>query len=373
MNISLFNKIFYSVQLFFSKWAVVIPLAVLAVGVQMVYRVPSEFLFIAIPWIGVGLTILKIIFLTNLFLATSGEEDDGQQWLNCIGQWGHYALLVFIAYSVVIFVNGQGDRGAPAQHKSEIRTIADVSDDWLRYVPYAWLELQSWKDPQKTVRIFWEPDVDDQLYPGQPVLVHLQKGLFGIQWVKEVVADKEAHARRVLEISPTASGALEELVDYYMATRQWGKALMAAQDYMARFPHDMDSADAWAVGFNVARQSQKTIALVEPYINSPGGYRLANHYGWFLGQSRRPEDKERAIAVLKAAMSREPNKWEAPYHLGFVLSWAGRPQEALKAFEHLQTLRRGLPDVISEMAKLKKQLAAQSSSTPKSVLEKAKI
>ncbi|MCZ6799743.1 MAG: hypothetical protein O7F12_04570 [Nitrospirae bacterium] len=133
------------------------------------------------------------------------------------------------------------------------------------------------------------------------------------------MADKEAHARRVLEISPTASGALEELVDYYMDTRQWDKALKAAQDYLARFPQDMDSAHGWAVAFNVARQWRKTLALVEPYVDSPKGYRLANHYGWNLGQSRRPEDKERAIAVLRAAMSREPNRWEAPYHLGFVL------------------------------------------------------
>ncbi len=357
MNVTRFHKIFYGVQQLFSKWAVVIPLAVLAIRVQMIYRVPSEFFFIVIPWIGVGLTILEVVFLTTLFLSASGKEDEPQQWLNRIGQWGHYALLVFIGYSVVIFLNGQDARGIPVQHKSEIRTIADVPDDWLRYAPYAWLELQSWEDPQNTVRIFWEPDVDDQLYPGQPVLVHVQKGLFGIPWIKEVVADKEAHAHRVLEISPTASGALEELVDYYMETHQWDKALKAGQEYMARFPYDVDSADAWAVGFNVARQSQKTIALVEPYINSPGGYSLANHYGWFLGQSRRPEDKERAIAVLRAAMSREPNRWEAPYHLGFVLSWAGRPREALETFEHLQTLRRGLPDVISEMAKLKKQLA----------------
>lgn len=358
MNISFFDKIFYGAQLFFSKWAVVIPLAVLAVGVQMVYRVPSEFFFIVIPWIGIGLTILEIIFLTNFFLSTSGEEDEAHSLIQQIARVGHLALLVFIAYGVVVFVNGQGSLETPVQHKSEIRTIADVPDDWLRYVPYAWLELQSWENPQKTVRIFWEPDVDDQLYPGQPVLVHLQKGLLGIHWVKEVVADKEAHALRVLEISPTAAGALEELVDYYMDTRQWDKALKAAQDYMARFPHDMDSANAWAVAFNVARQSQKTLALVEPYVHSPGGYRLANHYGWYLGQNRRPDDTKRAVAVLKAAMAREPNRWEAPYHLGFVLSWGGRPREALEAFEYLQTLRRGSPDVISEMTKLRKQLAS---------------
>lgn len=365
MNILPFHKIFYSLQLFFSKWSIVIPLAVWAIWVQTVYRVPSEFIFIVIPWIGVGLTILAIIHLTNIFLSKSDEKDQAHSIIQNIAWVGNLALLVFIAYGVVVFVNGQGNRGTVVKHKSEIRTIADVPDDFLRYVPYAWFELQSWEDPQKTVRIFWEPDVDDRLYPGQPVLVHLQKGLLGIHWVKEVVADKEAHARRVLEISPTASGALEELVDYYMDTGQWDKALNTAQHYMALFPQDMDSANGWAVAFNVARQSDKTLALVEPYINSPGGYRLANHYGWHLGQNRTPDDTERAVAVLKAAMSREPNRWEAPYSLGFVLSWNGRPKEALEAFEYMQTLRRGSPDVISEMAKLKKQLSSESPSKPK--------
>jgi len=358
MNISLFDKIFYGVQMVFSKWGILIPLSVWAIWVQTTYRVPSEFLFILIPWIGVGLTILEIIFLTNIFLSRSHESDEAHEIIHRIGQWGHYALLVFIGYSLVIFVNGQGNSGALIPQKSKIRTIADVQDDWLRYVPYTWFELQSWEDPENTVRIFWEPDVDDQLYPGQPVLVQLQKGLLGIPWVKEVVADKEAYARRVFKISPTASGAWQELVDYYLDTHQWDNALKAAQHYMRLFPQDLGSADGWAVEFNVARQWQKTLALVEPYIDSPGGYRLANHYGWFLGQNGTPEETKRAVAVLKSAMSREPNEWEAPYHLGFILSWNGQPKEALEAFEYLQTLRRGSPDVINEMAKLRRQLAS---------------
>ncbi len=372
MNISLLDKIFYGVQAFFSKWTLLIPLAVWAIWVQTIYRVPSEFVFILVPWVGVGLTILEVIFLTNTFLSKSHEDGEVRQLLHRVGQWGHYALLMFIFYSAVVYINGQGNQERPISHKSVIRTIAEVPDDWLRYVPYAWFELQSWEDPEKTVRIFWEPDVDGHLYPGQPVLVQLQRGRLGIHWVKEVVADKKAHAHRVLKISPTAAGAWQELVDYYLETHQWDKALKTAQHYMTLFPQDLGQARAWVVALFVARQWRHSLALAEPYVDSPQGYHLATHYGWVLGQGGTPEEVDRAVAVLRAAMAREPHRWEAPFDLGFILSWNGRYQEALEAFEYLQTLRPGSSDVIVEMDKLRKRLAAQSPSPPKSVSNKAR-
>ncbi len=128
----------------------ILGLCFFAIWAQSTYRVPGNFFITILPLLGMLTVGLSFIFWAKHLIARLTRQDTVIQAFGRIEWWSNLFVLVFILYSVVIFINGSLDISKPVEQHSKILSISG-GEYTMKFSPYYyyWGKLQSWEDPEK--------------------------------------------------------------------------------------------------------------------------------------------------------------------------------------------------------------------------------
>lgn len=342
------------------KYIVILFLCLWALSVQMTYRVPSRFLFLLLPWVGLAVSVLSFILLGNhlLRLVRVPADDPFIETFRRIERWTTLLIGAFLCYSLFLYANGRLDSSEPVDHSTEILTISggEIDLGWL--IPYSWTEFRSWEDPERTERLFLQWRERDVLWAGAEVVVQIRKGYFGLPWVLTIERDEEKNNLQVLRLVPTASAAWRQLITHYFIHHRPKEASAAAREYLKIYPNDLQFAGYVGAMLNEFGRYAEAVTVFEHVLARRPGY------GDYVELGRAvylQGNKTRAAAAWEAAIRLSPESPIAYYHLGYLYKEVGELQKAVGTFEKLMKRTPGFPEVEAEIANLRQVIQAQPS------------
>ena len=320
-------------------------LCVWALFIQMHFRVPGQFVFVILPWIGLALTMISLLSLSVQLLAYAPTKGPLRHDLRLFQQGGRLVLGGFALYGVVLYVNCAYDLSSPVGQKSIVLDLNEGEFDLGRFMPYTRADVQSWRTLGATERVFVDWQEKQSLWTQESVIVEVHEGLLGISWISAVKKDEEAHLLQVLKVVPTAASAWKQLVWWYLNEKKWDEAVKTANEYFRYYPDDAQTFSGFADTLFMYRQFGAAIKVLEPLLAYRPHFKVYQMAAWNLGQRGKEEDKARALELAKAMVAMEADNPISYYTLGHVYYWKGQGQEALTAFEKLLTLWPEAPEV----------------------------
>ncbi len=337
------------------RYTLIVGLCLLGVTVQLNYRVPSRFLFLFLPWIGVALSVLGFTLLIKQLLTGIPAHHPFRQALHWI-EWCAYLLIwVFVLASLFLYANGKLDHSLPVNQSSEILTISGGQIDLGLKIPYAWVRLRSWGDPDRTERLLLKRGEQRILWGGQPVVVQIRHGYFGIPWAFRIEPDEEKYNLEILKLAPTALTAWKRLINFYLDHQRWKEAGATAHDYLKVYPSDDDFALEVGSILNGADQYDVGIPFLDYVVQRRPTYEAYQLLGAALSHQGQ---KTRAAEVLKESIQINPDSWEAYYRLGYIYNDIGRYKEAAAMFEKVLERQPHFPEIEKQLADLRQRVAA---------------
>ncbi len=351
------RMIFQNLRLFLTfKYGLMLAVCTYIVFIQMNYRVPGPIILILLPSIGVVLTALNFILLLSHFLISLPSDDPLRRLLKQIERGITNLIFLFFIYSAVIFVNGRSDTTLPIEHTATVVAINENRLNIGSISALPWVELTSWEGKNKSKHLLLGWREKEWIWPGQPVLIQIRQGLFGIPWVFKLERDKEKYYQKILEAVPNAAETWKDLTRFYLDRKKWKQAAETAEDYLKIYPKDYEFAKGTAAVLGQAHQNAEMIALLEPFLSQASlskkqNYELYNLVGWgahYLG------DNSRAVKLSEASIPFDPENWWAYYQLGYIYHHTGKPKEAIAMFKKVLERRPGFPEIEQQLSLLQK-------------------
>lgn len=347
------------------RYTLIVGFCLLGMTVHLNYRVPSRFLFLFLPSsIGVALSALGFILVINQLLIGVPLHHPFRQALHWIKWLVHLFIWFFVLSSLFLYANGKLDRSQPVHQASEILTITGGQINLGLKIPYAWVSLRSWEDPNRTERLLLKRGEQRILWGGQPVVVQIRHGYFGIPWAFRIEPDEEKYNLEILKLAPTALTVWKKLVHFYLDHQQWKEAAATAHDYLKIYPNDYDFTLEVGSILNSADQYDDGIPFLDYVVKQRPTYEAYQLLGAALSHQGQ---KTRAAQALKEAIRINPDPWEAYYRLGYIYSDMGKYKEAAAMFEKVLERQPHFSEVEKQLADLRQRVATQPPTHKRSV------
>jgi len=327
-----------------------------AMNIQLRYRVAGGFALILLPWVGLALGAFSFTYLVANLVGRGPAHAVVSRTFGRIRWWAGILVRVFVYYSVFLYANGKLDRSIPVDRPAQILEVMGEEIDLGRLVPYTWAELRLRDDPGRPIRLFLVGMEERSLWGGDVVILQERRGFFGLPWVSRIERDEEHYAREALRLMPTAASAWKRLVGLHFEHQRWPEANAAAWEYLKVYPNDYEFALYSGQELLASRHYAEGIPFLEHAIERKPTYEALQLLGWALSYSR---NNPRAAQVLESSIALDPNDFEAYYHLGYVYGGLGRYADAIAMFEKVLERRPGMPEAEAEIARLRRGLAAQ--------------
>jgi hypothetical protein len=325
MNASAAPRLLWSWAGLPSVLLVVLPLA--ALGIQTRYRIPSGYISGVLPWIGVALSALSLLFLLNRLLARPGggglrtTAQRFERWslgaslvsfvlafmapawvgspglfpvlLSAAVGMASAALLVYACRVTATTLSGSLTSSFRWLERATLLlvlvfvghgavTLVNGALDFsapiearAQVVAIEGVEVDlgrpvavSWADlrswrTEGLERIFLHEPERRRMWPGQAVLVSVHPGALGIPWVSRVTRDDEVYFREILDVAPTATAPRKHLIAFYLERQRWEDATAVAREYLERYPDDHGYVGDVAARLAAARRTKETLVLLE--------------------------------------------------------------------------------------------------------------
>jgi len=139
-----------------------------------------------------------------------------------------------------------------------------------------------------------------------------------------------------------------------MDHERWKEAADATHHYLKIYPNADDFAVNVAGAMNVAGYYTEAVSLLDQVMTRRPTYEVHQLLGWALSYQG---NKKRAAEILEASIPLNPDDWEAYYHLGYVYTDMGKPEEAIFMFEKVLERQPNFPEV-NEQIVLNRQAIA---------------
>lgn len=335
--------------------------ALLALGcwsiwAQAVYRAPQSFVTVALAALTIAVIGLSLaVWLAGAFRVI--RASDRSRRLVTVGRGTCAFLVVAVAlWGLFLFGNGWLDRSDPVARPTHIMGIAGGETGLGVMVPYTWMTLRSWDSSARQERLLAHWDERGRLWGGQPVVILLRQGFFGMPWVSTVEPDFEQQSREVFTLVPDAAGVWKELALFNVRINRLDEARRVAGEYFAKFPQSPEFPVQIARILTGRDRFADVTALLAPVA---GRHEDADVYmllGYALGmQGRRDE----GLRYLERARTMQPDNWWPHYALGWVHGTHGDMASAVLSFERALQLRPGLPDAEAQLARLRPHVAGR--------------
>jgi hypothetical protein len=270
----------------------------------------------------------------------------------------HLVAGLFLAWSVVVLVNGASDRSPGVEYDADVLGMAaTVIDPGLgNLVPHTRADVSSWRRPGGVEHLVLAPWEMRAVWIGQPVRVRVHPGALGIPWISALKIDDVRHARQILAVSPRAFIAMKRLTWALLERRQWDDALVAARQFAAAYPDDTGGL-MWIVGiFGAAERYTDQIELIRPVVARAPSYQALIMLGFALDRSG---DHHGAIPILEQATRLEPRDFFAWHYLGEANQAIERYEAAIAAYEQELTIRPNSREVRRRVRVFRAYLASR--------------
>ena len=209
-----------------------------SVWAQFFYRVSQPYLTVllgVLTLLATGLTLA--LGFTRIYRALQRKTPRG---LVQLGYRFCGAIVVgFALWGAFLFANGRLDHSDPAPHTTEIVGIAG-GETGLSILPFTWMELRPWHEPKRPERLLVRSDERGRFFNGQPVVVLVRRGYFGVAWISAVEPDVARQSRDLLKVAPRASQVYKDLIRFYVRIGRLDDARRTAGEYSAQFPDDRE-------------------------------------------------------------------------------------------------------------------------------------
>ena len=308
------------VDLFRGPWArgvlkhiVAMAACLLALYTQAMFRVPSRFLFILIPYVSAALVFLSVVVLVNYLLRGVREDDPAQTVFRVAEQVSGVLVRVYVLYSVLLFANAALDRTVAEFREADVVEIAGDSLD-LGHIPLRWIALRSVDDPARVDRVLLSP-IDPPLWAGQPVLLEVRPGFFRLPWIARISLDDVRQGRAILERNPTSAEAWKMLIKGYAERNKVAEGTAATVEYARLYPGDYDWPERIALGLGMTGHYAEMYRILEPFIPRRVDYEFYVYVGHALARMKRTPE---ALVFLEKAKALEPENWWADYEIGYL-------------------------------------------------------
>jgi tetratricopeptide (TPR) repeat protein len=273
---------------------------------------------------------------------------------------GHRAcalvILGFTFWGLFLFVNGRFDLSDPVPRATQLLEIAAGETAVGVTVPFTWMTLRSWDNPAREERLLLRGDERWRLWGGQPVVVLVRQGFFGTPWVSAVEPDFDKQSREILALVPEAAGVWQELTLFNLRIHRFDEARRVAGEYVTRFPGDRAFPVYVARILTSRDRFPDVAALLAPVAARHEDADVYMLLGYALGMQGRRAD---GLRYLQRARQMQPDNWWPHYALGWVYGAHGDTANAVLSFERALQLRPGLPDVETQLPRLRSQVAGQ--------------
>jgi hypothetical protein len=209
-----------------------------SVWVQFFYRASQPYLTVLLGVLTLLATALALALgFLRIYRALQRTPHRG------LVQFGYrvcgMVVIGFTLWGAFLFANGRLDRSDPMPHATDIVGIAG-GETGLGIIPFTWMELRPWKDPKRPERLLVRGDERARFFNGQPVVVLVRRGYFGVAWISAVEPDVARQSREILKMAPRASQVYKDLVRFYVRIGRIEDARRTAGEYTAQFPHDRE-------------------------------------------------------------------------------------------------------------------------------------
>ena len=194
------------------------------------------------------------------------------------------------------------------------------------------------------------------LWGGQPVVVQIRQGYFGIPWAFQIEPDEEKYYLEILKAAPTALTVRKRLIDFYLGQQRWEEAAAVAHDYLKIYPNDDDFAIEVGGILNGAGEYDEGIPFLDYVVQRRPTYETCQLLGAALSNHGK---KSHAAEVFKEAVRINPESWEAYYRLGYLYSDMGRYKEAAAMFENVLERQPHFSEVEKQLVNLRQRVVTQ--------------
>jgi Flp pilus assembly protein TadD len=343
--------------------AVHLGLAVLggwALWAQFFYRTPQAFLPLLLTVLTLAATALTLTLWVLEAFRALGVEPRHERLVVWSDRTCAVAIIGFALWGLVLFANGKLDRSEPTPRATQIVAIAAEESTLGTTFPFTWVVLRGWQTPARDVRLLVRSDERWRLWGGQPVIVLVRRGFFGLSWVSAIEPDAERQSREVLKVVPDAAEVWKQLVMFHVRLGRFEDARRAASEYAAHFPDDPEFPVQVASILISRDRFADVTALLGPVAEKHQHAAVFMYLGYALGmQGRGPA----GVEYLQRARELEPDNWWPHYGLGWVLAARGDMAGAVRSFERALDLRPGLADVEQELRRIRPLVTPQHAET----------
>jgi tetratricopeptide (TPR) repeat protein len=270
-------------------------------------------LFILIPYVSAALVFLSVVLLVNHLLRGVREDDPTRAVFRAAEQVSGVLVRVFVFYSLLLFANAALDRATAEPREADVVEIAGDSLD-LGHIPFRWLVLRPIGDPGRMERVLLSP-VDPPLWAGEPVLLDVRPGFFGLSWIARISLDDVRQGRAILERNPTSAEGWKLLIKGYALRNKIAEGTDATVEYARLYPADYDFPETIAQGLGMAGYCPEMYRILEPFIPRRTDYEFYVYVGHALACMKRVPE---ALVFLEKARALEPENWWADYEIGYL-------------------------------------------------------
>jgi hypothetical protein len=295
------------------KHSIAVAACLLALYTQAMFRVPSRFLFVLIPYVSGALVFLSVVLLVNHLLRGVREDDPARTVFRVAEQVSGVCVRVFVLYSLLLFANAALDRTTAEPREADVVEIAGDSLD-LGHIPFRWVALRPIGDPGRVERVLLSP-VDPFLWAGEPVLLDVRSGFFGLPWIAQISLDDVRQGRAILERNPTSAEGWKLLIKGYALRNKIAEGTDATVEYARLYPADYDWPETIAKGLGMAGHCPEMYRVLEPFIPRRTDYEFYVYVGHALACMKRAPE---ALVFLEKARALEPENWWADYEIGYL-------------------------------------------------------
>ena len=295
------------------KHSIAVAACLLALYTQAMFRVPSRFLFVLIPYVSGALVFLSVVLLVNHLLRGVREDDPARTVFRVAEQVSGVCVRVFVLYSLLLFANAALDRTTAEPREADVVEIAGDSLD-LGHIPFRWVALRPIGDPGRVERVLLSP-VDPFLWAGEPVLLDVRSGFFGLPWIAQISLDDVRQGRAILERNPTSAEGWKVLIKGYALRNKIAEGTDATVEYARLYPADYDWPETIAKGLGMAGHCPEMYRVLEPFIPRRTDYEFYVYVGHALACVKRAPE---ALVFLEKARALEPENWWADYEIGYL-------------------------------------------------------
>jgi tetratricopeptide (TPR) repeat protein len=341
------------VNLLAVRYGAMLFLVVLGCCVQLDYRRPGM-ATAWVSWLGTGLSIVSFLLLVNSFYGQRAAGDKFHQTMRLMDRAAMLAMGLFVAYSAVLYANGRFDDSAPVEQQAEIVSIAKTN------LPFGQASLASIRpaaSPDTAFTIMLAGQEPSQLWPHEPVLVHVRAGWLGLSWVMRVEQDEEQYWHGVIRELPDAAEAWKKLTWFYFKHHRAKDAANAARRYFALRQDDTEYACAIAGTLSVHGLHQEARDLLLPFIEHDGTYFTYDVMGAIF---HKLGDDVQAERLFTSAIALDPENAQAYFELGYAYKDMGRYEDATAMFRKALQYRPIFPEMEEQIQLLQGKAVARS-------------